>query len=282
MTIFEAYNHTKQKLKNAGITDSVFEAKAIIRHITGLTNNQILTCYTNPLSEFQQNNLTAILRQREIHYPLQYIFGEWGFYKYSFKVGVGVLIPRSDTEILVERCSEYLADKEKPQILDLCAGSGCIGISLALDYPDSSVVLVEKYDEALRYIDENIKLNGAYNTLSVKGDIFEGDANSNKYNLIVSNPPYIPPNEMKITSPETKFEPDTALLGGEDGLDFYRAIIKNYKNSLKTGGMLAFEVGINQAEKVSALLEDNGFKDITVTKDLNGIKRVVTSIYRGE
>lgn len=278
MTIFEAYNHTKLKLKAAGIEDSVFEAKAIIRHITGFTNSEILTKYTNELTEFQQNNLTVILRQREIRYPLQYILGEWAFYKYTFKVGVGVLVPRSDTEVLVEECAEYLKNIEKPKVLDLCAGSGCIGISLAMDYPDSAVVLVEKYPEAKRYLDENITLNGAYNAMSILGDVFEGTANTEKYDLIVSNPPYIPPKEMEIISPETRFEPQTALLGGEDGLDFYRAIIKNYKNSLKDGGMLAFEVGINEAQKVLALLEENGFQETKITKDLNSVERVVTAI----
>lgn len=278
MTIFEAYNHTKLKLKAAGIEDSVFEAKAIIRHVTGFTNSEILTKYTNELTEFQQNNLTVILRQREIRYPLQYILGEWAFYKYTFKVGVGVLVPRSDTEVLVEECAEYLKNIEKPKVLDLCAGSGCIGISLAKDYSDSAVVLVEKYPEAKRYLDENITLNGAYNAMAVLGDVFEGTANTEKYDLIVSNPPYIPPKEMEIVSPETRFEPQTALLGGEDGLDFYRAMIKNYKNSLKDGGMLAFEVGINEAQKVLALLEENGFQETKITKDLNSVERVVTAI----
>ena len=278
MTIFEAYNHTKRKLKNAGIEDSVYEAKAIIRHITGLTNTQILTEYTKELTEFQQNNLTAVLRQREIRYPLQYILGEWPFYKYTFKVGVGVLIPRSDTEILVEKCCEYLQGKSGAKILDLCAGSGCIGISLACDFADSAVVLLEKYPEAMRYIVENINLNQAYNALPIEGDVFEGTANEQEYDLIVSNPPYIPPSEMSITSPETKFEPETALLGGEDGLDFYRAIIENYKNSLKNGGMLAFEVGINEAERVKSLLMDGGFANIEITKDLNAVERVVTAI----
>ena len=278
MTIFEAYNYTKQKLKAAGIEDSVYEAKLIIKHITGLNNTEILSAYTRSLTEFQQNNLTAILRQREIRYPLQYILGEWAFYKYAFKVGVGVLVPRSDTEVLVEKCCEYLKDKQTPKVLDLCAGSGCIGISIACDYPDSAVVLLEKYPEAKRYIDQNIKLNGAFNTLALEGDVFEGTAAGQSYDLIVSNPPYIPPSEMAITSPETKFEPETALLGGEDGLDFYRAITNNYKDSLKVGGMLAFEVGINEAERVKSILTDAGFAKITVTKDLNDVERVVTAI----
>jgi release factor glutamine methyltransferase len=138
-------------------------------------------------------------------------------------------------------------------------------------------VLLEKYPEAIRYIEENIKLNDAYNAIAFSGDVFLGDAKEQKYDLIVSNPPYIPPNEMAIVSPETKFEPETALLGGQDGLDFYRAIIDNYKNSLKSGGMIAFEVGINEYERVSVLLKDADFTNVTVIKDLNGIERVVTA-----
>ncbi len=278
MTIFEAYNNTKKRLAAAGVEDSVFEAKAIIRHITGLSNTEILTSYMNDLTEFQENNLTAIMRQREIRYPLQYIIGTWGFYKYKFNVGVGVLIPRSDTEVLVETASEFLKDKQNPQILDLCAGSGCIGISLAKDYPDSAVVMVEKFDEAIRYIDQNVKLNEAYNTLVIKGDALEGDGKENKYDLIVSNPPYIPESEIPLMNAETKFEPETALLCEGDGLKFYRAIAEIYKASLKEGGMLAFEVGYKQADSVCEILKQNGYNDVKAVKDYNGINRVVCAI----
>ena len=277
MTIFEAYHNTKKRLAAAGIEESVFEAKAIIRHITGLSNTEILTNYMNNLTEFQENNLTAILRQREIRYPLQYIFGNWGFYKYKFNVGVGVLIPRSDTEVLVETAREFLKEKQNPKVLDLCAGSGCIGISLAKDYPDSAVVMVEKFEEAARYIDQNIKLNEAYNTLLIMGDVLEGDG-SGEYDLIVSNPPYIPKTELGEMNAETKFEPETALLCAGDGLLFYRTIAEKYKASLKDGGMLAFEVGFKQAQSVCDILKQNGYKDIKTVKDYNGIDRVVCAI----
>lgn len=277
MTIFEAYNNTKKRLAAVGIEDSVFEAKAIIRHITGLSNNEILTNYMNNLTEFQENNLTAIMRQREIRYPLQYILGKWGFYKYKFNVGVGVLIPRNDTEILVETASEFLKEKQNPQVLDLCAGSGCIGISLAKDYPDSAVVMVEKFPEAARYIEQNVKLNEAYNTLLIMGDVLEGDG-SGEYDLIVSNPPYIPETELSFMNEETKFEPETALLCDGDGLLFYRTISEKYKNSLKDGGMLAFEVGFRQADAVSEILNQNGYKEIKKIKDYNGTERVVCAI----
>ena len=277
MTIFEAYNNTKKRLAAAGIEDSVFEAKAIIRHITGLSNNEILTNYMNNLTEFQENNLTAIMRQREIRYPLQYILGNWGFYKYKFKVGVGVLIPRNDTEILVETASEFLKDKKNPQVLDLCAGSGCIGISLAKDYPDAAVVMVEKFEEAARYIKQNIELNEAYNTLLLMGDVLEGEG-SGEYDLIVSNPPYIPKTELSLMNEETKFEPETALLCEGDGLEFYRVIAEKYKASLKNGGMLAFEVGFSQAQSVCDILKQNGYSDIRTVKDYNGTDRVVCAV----
>ncbi len=275
MTIFEAYNSVKKKLQAAGIEDYVFEAKQIIKHITGLSSVQILSSYNNKLSLFQENNLTALLRQREIRYPLQYIFGEWDFYGRPFYVGPGVLVPRADTETLVEVALEYLKDKQNPEILDLCAGSGCIGITLAKERADSKVLMLEKFDEAIRYAERNIERNSADNAEIKKGDITLSALSDGKYDIIVSNPPYIPENEMEEISPETKFEPETALLAEDNGMQFYKAIIENYKKSLKEGGMLAFEVGINQSERVADLLKAQGFKNVNVKKDLNSVERVV-------
>lgn len=282
MTIFEAYEHTKKKLKAAGIEDAVFEARQIIKHITGLSAAEILTSYTKPLTQFQQNNLTAILRQREIRYPLQYILGEWDFYGRTFDVGPGVLIPRADTEIVIEECIDFLKEKEAPTVIDLCAGSGCIGITLAKEFPESNVVLVEKYDEALRYTRNNAMKNGAINTAPVRGDIFKGDLSNGRYDLVVSNPPYIPEEEKKLTSPETAFEPETALFTSDDNLEFYKAIIDNYTVALKSGGMLCFEVGVGKARAVADLLEKAGYNSIKLKKDLNGIDRAVSGIKHKE
>ena len=278
MTIFEAYNTTKKKLEAAGIEDFVFEAKEIIKHITGLNSVQILSAYNKQLTEFQQNNLIAVTKQREIRYPLQYIFGEWDFYGRSFCVGPGVLSPRADTEILVETGLEFLKDKENPEILDLCAGSGCIGITLALEKCDSKVVLVEKHREALCFCEKNIARNEAVNATAFEGDIFEGFAADKKYDLIISNPPYIPQSEMKEISPETTFEPETALIAADGGLEFYKAIIGNYTNALNKGGMMAFEVGYKQSDAVAALFKEAGFTEIKINKDLNNIQRVVYAV----
>lgn len=275
MNIFEAYNSTKRALEGAGIEDYVFEAKQIIKHITGFSNSEILMNYTDCLTAFQQNNLTAIIKQRQLRYPLQYIFGEWSFYGRDFYVGPGVLVPRADTEITVEKCLEFLKAVKNPQILDLCAGSGCIGITLAKENENAAVTMLEKFPVAASYAEKNIKRQNALNAELIIGDVLAGDGGNKTYNLIVSNPPYIPKNEMEIISPETKYEPETALSGGEDGLDFYRVIIKNYKTNLKNGGMLCFEVGINEAQAVSKMLKISGFNGIGVKKDLNGIDRTV-------
>ena len=279
MTIFEAYNKTKKELAAAGIEDYVFEAKQILRHITGFSNVQIISNPHKKLSLFEENNLTAIIKQRLIRYPLQYIIGEWGFYGGNFKVGPGVLVPRADTETLIDIALEFLKDREKSQVCDLCTGSGCIGITVAREKSDSFVTAVEKYEEALRYARENAKLNGTENIEFISGDVFEGAGAEKQYDLILSNPPYIPPEEMKEISPEAKFEPETALLGGEDGLDFYRNITEKYKEALKPGGYLCFEFGMGQGDDVCAILNTNGFKVLERVKDNNDIERAVLARY---
>ncbi|MCQ2440980.1 MAG: peptide chain release factor N(5)-glutamine methyltransferase [Clostridia bacterium] len=274
-TIFEAYNGCKNKLESAGIEDYVFESKQIIKHVTGYTNIQILNKFAERLTEFQQKSLDSIIEKRVMRYPLQYIFGEWEFYGRKFLVGNGVLIPRADTETVIDECLELLKDNETPDILDLCSGSGCIGITLALEKKKSRVDLVEKYCEAVNYIEKNIKLNNAHNANVFSGDIYEGIMSDKSYDVIVSNPPYISADDMAALSEEVKYEPDTALYGGEDGLMFYRAITDIYKNCLKTNGKIVFEVGIGQAHSVALILKEQKFSDIGIKKDLNGIERVV-------
>ena len=277
MMIYEAYNGTKKALAAAGIedTDVVFEAKQIIRHVTGMTNTEILTRYTNSLTPFQEDKLHQILEQRRMRYPLQYILGTWSFYGNEFALGPGVLCPRPDTECVVEKCIDFLKSKGEAQVLDLCAGSGCIGISVAKANPEAQVLMVEKYETAKRYLDENIKRNHAENATSLPGDV--GAAADRQYDLIVSNPPYIPEGDDSV-SPETSFEPPEALYGGKDGLDFYRVIIERYQNSLRKGGMMIFEVGIGQSEAVAGLLEAAGFCQVERLKDYNEIERAVYAI----
>lgn len=275
-TIFSAYNDLKVRLSKIENCDVVFEAKQIIKHITGYTNREILERYGENLTPVQQNKLTAILRQREIHYPLQYILGRWDFYGLPFFVGPGVLIPRADTETLVEKALELIKDIKEPLVLDLCTGSGCIAVSVAKNRPDSRVTAVERYDVALSYAKKNVKLNGADNVELIEGDVLESAAADKRFDIILSNPPYLSEEEMKHLQPEVTFEPETALIGGKDGLLFYKAIIKNYKNSLKKGGIIAFEIGATKAQdKLPELLAAEGFKNIETALDIEGRQRVV-------
>lgn len=274
MTIFEAYNDCKRQLQAAGIEDYVFESKQIIKHVTGYTNAQILTKYTQSLTDFQQNNLTVIIKQRLIHYPLQYILRRWNFFGREFFVGPGVLIPRSDTETLMDVCLETIKQRQNPRVLDLCAGTGCIGITIKGECDSADVTLVEKFDEALEYTNKNAKHNQV-DVKIVKGDVLATEGAEGLYDLIVSNPPYINDEDMKNLQPEVTFEPATALAGGSDGLDFYRHIAKEYKTHLAKDGVMAFEVGINQADAVAEILKAEGFANVETRADYNNINRAV-------
>ncbi len=274
MTIFECYRNTAKTLKEAGIPDSAFEGRQIIRYITKLSNNEIITRYNDNLEDFQVKMWQMVMEQRLSHYPLQYIIGEWSFYGLNFFVGEGCLIPRSDTEVLVDTAFEFLNGNSKAAVLDLCAGSGCIGITIANRYKETSVTLVEKYDVPYSYCERNIHRNPSETLSLIKADVFDFEPQS-KFDLIVSNPPYISAKDMENLSEEVLKEPDSALYGGEDGLDFYRVILSRYVAYLNDGGMIAVEVGYDQSEAVKQLFSQAGFKDIKTAKDLNGIERVV-------
>lgn len=268
MTVKEALKYTIEALQ--GVTDEAErEAEILISYLANESAGRLM------FSEKQVDvrDIDNAISKRKENIPIQYIIGKWWFYKGEFFVGDGVLIPRQDTETLVETANELLKGISEPEVCDLCAGSGCIGISIATDYPNASVTCVEKYDKAFGYLERNITHNGVSNVRAVKADVLEEAFGS--YDLIVSNPPYITKADMQILSNEVKKEPETALYGGEDGLYFYREITKLWKSALKKNGILAFEVGINEATSVAEIMVLNGFKNITVKNDLCGVQRVV-------
>lgn len=268
MTVKEAIAYSVEALKE--ITEEAEnEARILVSHLCGDSMGSLAFSSKS----IDKIKLDAMLKERKEGRPLQYIIGKWWFYKGEFFVGEGVLIPRQDTETLVEVATELLRNKENPSVADLCAGSGCIGISIAADFPNASVTAVEKYQKAYSYLEKNIAHNGTKNVTPVLADVTEKQFGS--YDLIVSNPPYITAEDMKMLSNEVKKEPETALYGGEDGLYFYRRITELWKTSLKPNGILAFEVGINEADAVGRILARNRFKNITVRKDLCGVQRVV-------
>lgn len=273
-SIFKAYNDTKNILE-AVSDDYVFESKQIIKRVTGYTSKEILMNYAEELSPEQENKIAEIIEKRKTHYPLQYILGEWDFYGFTFKVGEGALVPRADTETLVDKALEKIKDIKAPTVLDLCTGTGCIAISIAKNRTDAAVTAVEKYEEAKKYADQNRENLEVNNLRILKGDVLEGAAQDMKYDLIVSNPPYISAKEMGELQKEVTFEPASALFGGEDGLIYYRAICENYLKSLKDNGILMFEIGESEAEAVRQIMEKSGFENIDVATDIEGRQRVI-------
>ncbi len=222
------------------------------------------------LSPAEEEKLSSFVSRRLSGEPLQYITGRADFYGRTFAVAEGVLIPRFDTEILIDTALPLLEAGDS--VLDLCAGTGCIGLTLGAEKA-LRITEVEKYDGAFGLLEQNAALHLPSATL-VKADLFTLTLNET-FDAIVSNPPYIPTSDLPALSPEVQKEPKTALDGGEDGLIFYRTIVERFTRNLKAGGYLFFECGISQAPALTALFAGAGYENSGVVKDYGGIDRVV-------
>jgi release factor glutamine methyltransferase len=274
MTAKQLYRQGLQLLEDANIEDAGFDCLQLFAHSVGMDRTALLTHGEDAVSQEKQTLFLEQIGRRCTGEPLQYILGEWEFYSLPFSVGPGVLIPRADTEILVDESLRLLEGVAKPKVADLCAGSGCIGISIAKNHADARVTAVEFSEKAAAYCKENIAKNNAQNVSLLFADVLAGPQGISDLDLIVSNPPYIPKEDIQNLSKEVHHEPVMALDGGEDGLDFYRAIIKDWTPALKKEGSMAFEVGIHQAQDVAQLL-DEYFEQVYIVPDLNDIPRVV-------
>ncbi len=270
----DTYIKLRDILARAGIESPGLEARLLIESATGMSRAAQIACADKELDCEQA--LLELAEKRAKRYPLQYILGSWSFMGIELKVGEGVLIPRDDTEVLVDLCLGYLKDVESPKVVDLCAGSGAIGIALNR-LANASVTAVELSDRAYYFLLQNI-----INTdiTPIKGDVTEcyNSFEEEYFDLIVSNPPYIKTDELKTLQPEVGFEPETALDGGADGLVFYREITRLWTPLLKRGGAMAFELGEGQAEPVAAMLERHGYSDIKTALDLGGTKRAIIAV----
>lgn len=266
------------------VTDSPsFEANEILIYATGIKRSKLLFKKDECLSFLQKLRVKKMVAQRRAGIPLQYIIGEWEFFGINFKVGKGVLIPRADTELSVETAVEYLSSlSQNPTVYDFCAGSGAIGISVSVNFPTAQVIMVEKSKKAFKYLRKNLEINsknGKLNAVAIREDIFKFNPKK-KCDLLISNPPYIKSDVMKSLSKEVKREPKMALDGGKDGLDFYKGICERADKYLKTGGKLIFEIGYDEAADVLKIMEQNGFVNIEILKDLCGNDRVVTGDFQ--
>ena len=278
ITYNNLYLDIRQQLRKAGIEAATLEARELVCFGTGKSREQLQRdggLYASPELESRVRDLVARHLAGE---PVAYLIGEWEFYGLPLDISRDVLIPRPDTEVLTEQAIGYIKTLGECRVLDLCAGSGCIGLAAASQVPRARVVLGEWSDGALKICRQNIRRNGlSGRVVPMQADAREKPEKSlGDFQCIVCNPPYIPRADIDgLDNSVRDYEPHLALDGGEDGLDFYRAISEKWKEALVPGGRLYFEVGIGQADEVLRIMRAQGFGDIQVVKDLHGIPRVV-------
>jgi release factor glutamine methyltransferase len=254
-----------------GSTEPEREACLTVEYLFGTGYASLLA---DPERKFDKEKINEVLSKRKEHIPLQYIFGEWYFMGEKFFVSRDCLIPRQDTEILVENAINVI--KKGGRIADLCTGSGCIGISVLLNRSDiTDVTLVDISESALNMARKNAAHNGVDQRFcGILGDVTDKSLlGDKKYAAIISNPPYIRHDVVPTLSREVSFEPTAALDGGVDGLDFYRAIVSNFAANLDDGGKFIFEIGYDQAEDLKNIAKEHGFC-CRIVRDLGGNDRV--------
>ncbi|WHE07015.1 peptide chain release factor N(5)-glutamine methyltransferase [Thermoanaerobacterium thermosaccharolyticum] len=272
MKIFDAVNFGTKYLK-AHVSEPRLEAEGLLSFTLEVSKEYLLINRDKEITDDSFNKYMEFLDLRKSGMPYQYIVGKKHFMGLIFNVSPSVLIPRNDTEILVEEVLKRL--KSGDTVLDIGTGSGAIAVSIA-KYKDVKVYAVDISDEALEVAKGNACENGVSDkVIFIKSDLFSSIPKDIKFDLIVSNPPYIRSNEINELQEEVKREPKIALDGGEDGLTFYRKIVKDSVNYIKFGGIIAFEVGFDQGWDVKDILVDGGYSDIEVVKDLQGIDRVI-------
>ena len=278
ITYNNLYLDIRQQLRKAGIEAATLEARELVCFGTGKSREDLARdggLYASPELERQVRSLVDRHLAGE---PVAYLIGEWEFYGLPLDISRDVLIPRPDTEVLAEQAIGYIRTLGECRVLDLCAGSGCIGLAVAAQAPQARVVLGEYSDAALKVCRQNIRRNGlSGRVVPMQADAREKPERSlGEFQCIVSNPPYIPRADIETRDASVRdYEPHLALDGGEDGLDFYQTISGKWKDALAPGGRLYFEVGIGQADSVLRIMRAQGFGDIQIVKDLHDIPRVV-------
>ena len=283
MMLNSVYRKGRELLENADIQDADFDSLYLLEHFFGADRTALILHGDKKAETTTCEKFFSAIKERVSGKPLQYIVGKWTFMGFDFLVGEGVLIPRDDTEIVVEVACEYLQNLKNvknPKIIDLCSGSGAIAIALAKMFPNSDVTALEYSDNAIEYLKKNIELNNVENVKVYKGDVTacSDDFQNECFDLVISNPPYIESEEIDTLQTELQFEPRMALDGGSDGLYFYRIITEKWASKVKFGGMLAYEVGEEQFEPVSLMVLNEGYTDVTYKLDLQNFKRTVSGI----
>ncbi len=278
ITYNDLYLEVRRQLRESGVEASTLEARELVCFGTGKNREELTRdsrLYASPEREAQVRRL---VERRMAGEPVAYLIGEWEFYGLPLDISQDVLIPRADTEVLAEQAIAYIQQLGECRVLDLCAGSGCVGLAIAAQAPQARVVLGEIDDSALKICRQNIRRNSlSARVTPIQMDAREKPARSlGEFQCIISNPPYIPTGDIAGLEPSVRdYEPHIALDGGADGMDFYRTITEQWKEALAPGGRLYFEVGIGQADPVLRLMRSQGFGDLQIIKDHHKIPRVV-------
>lgn len=279
-TYNDLYLDVRRALRSIGVEEAAqLEARELICCAAGKDREEFYRDLPLYASGAVEEKVDALLLRRMRGEPMAYVIGEWDFCGLTVTVTPEVLIPRSDTEVLAQEAMDIAEPLGNgARVLDLCAGSGCIGLTIATACPNVRVTLAELSEEALRVCKGNVQRCGlTARAACVLANALEPPHPSLRdFDLIVCNPPYIRRGELETLDPSVRdYEPRMALDGGEDGLDFYRAIVRHWGAALRPGGKLLFEVGYDQAGAVQILLGVNGFKDVAALRDSRGVRRVV-------
>lgn len=287
---------TINTLKSADIENFMLEAKEILKSVLNIDDNDLLLESDKAKGNLTDENikkLNGMLQKRINGYPLQYLLGEWDFYGLKFFVGEGVLIPRPETQLLVELAMSHIKDvSSKIQIADLFSGSGCVGVTLAKQFyninsqnakaAEINCKSIEISENAFAYLQENINFHKVSDDVeAILGSVLDSKIidifDDESLDLILANPPYISPNDKHLLQKELGFEPDTALFAEDDGYYFYEQTIPLWEKKLKNGGLMAFEVGLGQFEKVCEIMSKNDFIPL-IKHDYFGIERIVYTV----
>ncbi len=282
MTLKEVFKAGCDRLLSAGIDEARTECEHMLMQLLNLNRSTVLFLCSGQsptaqgLTAEQEQQFFAWIDGREKRIPLAYLLGDVFFHGLKLSVGPGCLIPRPETELLVEKAAAVLRGTKNPVLLDIGCGSGAIALALLSEVKNANAVLADISRDALAITRTNVeKLKLEKRAEFVLSDLFSDLPRGRKFDLIVSNPPYLTREDMSALQPELAHEPRQALDGGADGLDFYRRIIKDAGRFLKPGGCLGFELGAGQAEAVSAEMKRNGYEDLRIYKDHQDIERVV-------
>jgi len=273
LTVLEVFNRTESFLGSKGISNPKFEAQLLLAHALKIDRLQIFMRFDQPLEQSELDAVRELVRRRGEGEPYAYLVGNQEFWSLEFQVGPGVLIPRPDTETLVEHVLAALPEDQELFLADICAGSGCIGIAIACDRPQVKVYAVELSEQALPYLKTNIAKHGMEKRVAaLRGDLLAPIPVSRPIDWVLSNPPYIATEEMRGLD-VAKSEPQQALDGGNDGLDIYRRLVPAAAERARIG--VAMEIGHDQGQAVAAMFDKAGLLQVQVIQDLGKRDRVV-------